>query len=131
MASYEGKLHERFDTWRENIHELAKCENVTVKLGGLAMHNCALPEDGPAAGHGSEHLAALWRPYLETCIDAFGTKRGMFESNYPVDRWGASYPVLWNAFKRVTQKASADEKADLYARNAARFYKVEHLLPEA
>jgi len=131
MASYTGKLHERFDIWRQNIHELAKSENVMVKLGGLAMHNCALPEDGPAAGHGSEHLAALWRPYIETCIEAFGPKRAMFESNYPVDRWGATYPVLWNAFKRITRGASEQEKADLYAGNAARFYGIEHLLDGA
>ncbi|MDY7097168.1 MAG: amidohydrolase family protein [Pseudomonadota bacterium] len=127
-ASYAGKLGERFDAWRSNIIELGKCENVMVKLGGLAMHNCAMPEAGPAAGIGSEELAALWKPYIETCIEAFGTHRGMFESNYPVDRWGASYPVLWNAFKRITAGASADEKAALYAGNAARFYRIEDVL---
>ena len=128
MASYTGKLEERFDIWRTNIIELGKCENVMIKLGGLAMHNCALPEQGPAAGVGSEELARLWKPYIETCIEAFGTHRAMFESNYPVDRLGASYPVLWNAFKRITADASADEKAALYAGNASRFYRVEHLL---
>ncbi|MEL6530241.1 MAG: amidohydrolase family protein [Pseudomonadota bacterium] len=128
VASYKGKLHERFDTWRHNIRELAQCENVMVKLGGLAMAFCALPEDGPAAGSSSEHLAGLWRPYIETCIEAFGPQRAMFESNYPVDYWGADYQVLWNAFKRLTQSASAEEKASLYAGNAARFYRIEELL---
>ncbi|MBV7267203.1 amidohydrolase family protein [Erythrobacter ani] len=127
-ASYAGKLHERFDTWRHSIKELAACENVVVKLGGLAMHNCALPEKGPAAGSTSDHLAGLWRPYIETCIEAFGPQRAMFESNYPVDRWGATYPVLWNAFKWLTHGASADEKAALYAGNAARFYRIEEVL---
>ena len=92
------------------------------------MHNCALPAEGPAAGIGSEELARLWKPYIETCIEAFGTKRAMFESNYPVDRWGATYPVLWNTFKRITADASPDEKADLYAGNAARFYDIEEVL---
>lgn len=127
LASYKGRLHERFDTWRANIKELAKCENVVIKLGGLAMAFCALPEDGPCSGHGSEHLAALWRPYIETCIEAFGPSRAMFESNYPVDYWGADYGVLWNAFKRLAQGASADEKAALFAGSAARFYGLEHL----
>jgi predicted TIM-barrel fold metal-dependent hydrolase len=129
IASYHGKLHEHFDRWRSSIHELAKCENVSVKLGGLAMAFCGMPEDGPAKGVGSETLAAMWRPYIETCIVAFGPERGMFESNYPVDRWGASYPTLWNAFKRITQHHSASEKAALYAGNAARFYGIEDLLP--
>ena len=128
MASYSGKLEERFDIWRANIIELGKCENVMVKLGGLAMHNCDLPSQGPAAGLGSDVLAPMWKPYIETCIEAFGTKRAMFESNYPVDRWGATYPVLWNTFKRITANASADEKADLYCGNAARFYRMEHLV---
>lgn len=129
IASYRGTLHEHFDRWRKAIHQLAECDNVSVKLGGLAMAFCGMPEDGPAKGVGSERLAAMWRPYIETCIDAFGTNRGLFESNYPVDRWGASYPVLWNAFKRITQHHSADEKAALYAGNAARFYRIEDLLP--
>ena len=123
-SSYAGKLPDRFETWRASILELAKCENVVVKLGGLAMHNCAMPEEGPAAGVGSETLAELWRPYIETCIEAFGPERAMFESNYPVDRWGATYPVLWNAFKRITSGASDDEKNALYSGNASRFYRI-------
>lgn len=128
MASYSSKLEERFGIWRDNIIELGKCENVMVKLGGLAMHNCDMPSNGPAAGIGSQELAPMWKPYIETCIEAFGTDRAMFESNYPVDRWGASYSVLWNTFKRITADASADEKAALYAGNAARFYDIEQVL---
>ncbi len=129
IASYKGKLEENFDRWATSIRTLAECDNVSVKLGGLAMVNCMMPDEGPAKGYGSEELAAMWKPYIETCIEAFGTKRGMFESNYPVDRWGATYPVLWNAFKRITADYSDDEKAALYAGNAARFYSVEHILP--
>lgn len=129
MGSYHGKLHERFDTWRHNIRELAQCENVVVKLGGLAMAFCGLPDKGPAAGIGSEDLAAMWRPYVETCIDAFGPGRAMFESNYPVDYWGAEYPVLWNAFKRLATGAGQDEKRALFAGTAARFYDIEDILP--
>ncbi|MFA6219859.1 MAG: amidohydrolase family protein [Erythrobacter sp.] len=128
IASYRGKLHQNFDRWRHSIHALAECPNVSVKLGGLAMAFCGMPEDGPAMGHGSEYLAALWRPYIDTCIDAFGADRAMFESNYPVDRWGASYPVLWNAFKRLAQGASKDEKHALFAGTAARTYAIEALL---
>jgi L-fuconolactonase len=128
IASYRGKLHENFDRWRANIRTIGQCPNVSVKLGGLAMAFCQLPDRGPAAGLGSEDLAAMWRPYIETCIDAFGPGRAMFESNYPVDRWGASYPVLWNAFKRLTRGASDGEKRDLFAGTAARVYGLEHLL---
>jgi predicted TIM-barrel fold metal-dependent hydrolase len=51
----------------------------------------------------------------------------MFESNFPVDRWGADYPTLWNAFKRTAAGASAHEKAALFAGTAAKFYRLESL----
>lgn len=130
IASYRGKLPEHFDRWRTNIRALAECPNVHVKLGGLAMAFCGMPEGGPAKGCGSEELAALWKPYIETCIEAFGADRAMFESNYPVDRWGASYPVLWNAFKRLAVGASEDERGALFAGTAARVYGIEHVLPD-
>ncbi len=131
IACYKGKLHENFDRWRHSIHALAERPNVSVKLGGLAMAFCGLPEDGPMSGHGSEHLAALWRPYIETCIEAFGADRAMFESNYPVDRWGASYEVQRNAFKRLARSHSADEKRALFSLTAARIYGIDHVLPNA
>lgn len=131
IGGYKGKLPERFDTWRAKIRALAECQNVSVKLGGLAMAFCMMPDKGPAAGIGSEVLAGMWRPYIETCIDAFGPSRAMFESNFPVDRWGADYRTLWNAFKRLAAGASAAEKRALFAGTAARVYGVEHLLETA
>ncbi|MHA7818200.1 MAG: amidohydrolase family protein [Erythrobacter sp.] len=128
MASYAGRLEERFETWRSSIRTLAGCDNVVVKLGGLAMPFCGLPDQGPAARWSSQALADAWRPYVETCIEAFGAQRAMFESNYPVDHWGADYQVLWNAFKRLTSGAGDEEKAALFAGNAARFYQIEEVL---
>jgi predicted TIM-barrel fold metal-dependent hydrolase len=128
LGSYAGRRDERFAGWAAAIRALAECPNVSVKLGGLAMPFCGFEGLGPDARPGSERLAALWRPYVETCIEAFGAPRAMFESNFPVDRWGADYATLWNAFKRIAAGASADEKTDLFAGAAARFYKVEDLL---
>ncbi len=129
IASYSAKLGERFDIWRDNIHKLAESENVVIKLGGLAMPFCSLPDKGPAAGLSSTELAEMWRPYIETCIEAFGPNRAMFESNYPVDFWAADYPILWNTFKRLTSGASGNEKRALFAGSAAKFYGIEHILP--
>ncbi len=73
----------------------------------------------------SEEIAAAWRPYIETCIEAFGPSRCMFESNFPVDWGGCSYRTLWNVFKRIVSGASADEKHQLFYGSAARFYTLE------
>lgn len=72
----------------------------------------------------SAMLAAQWRPYVETCIEAFGAQRAMFESNVPVDRFGASHVALWNAFKRLAAGCSADEKTALFSGTAARVYRI-------
>ena len=74
----------------------------------------------------SETLASWWKPYIETCIEAFGVTRCMFESNFPVDRFGATYPALWNAFKRIASGSSADEKAALFSGTATRVYRLSN-----
>jgi predicted TIM-barrel fold metal-dependent hydrolase len=127
LGVYTGRQEENFARWKASILELAKSPNVFVKLGGLAMPFCKLDGLGPEARPGSERLATLFKPWIETCIEAFGPERGMFESNFPVDRWGADYGTLWNAFKRVTSGASDSERRDLFAGAAARFYSLEGL----
>jgi L-fuconolactonase len=86
---------------------------VATSMSSLAGSACA------------SSLARAWRPYFETCIEAFGPSRAMFESNFPVDKGSYSYPVFWNACKRIAQGASASEKADLFAGTAARFYALD------
>ena len=46
----------------------------------------------------------------------------MFESNFPVHKNWLSWPILWNAFKRIAAGASHAEKADLFAGSATRAY---------
>jgi predicted TIM-barrel fold metal-dependent hydrolase len=62
---------------------------------------------------------------METCITAFGASRCMFESNFPVDKGSYSYPVFWNACKKLARAASADDRANLFSRTAARFYRLD------
>ena len=123
IGPYAGKLKERFEPWRQNIQALAKSPNVAVKLGGLAMPFCGFDYSGD--GPLSERLAREWRPYIETCIEAFGADRCMFESNFPVDLYSCPYPVLWNALKRIAAGASKDEKTALFSGTAARVYKLD------
>jgi predicted TIM-barrel fold metal-dependent hydrolase len=123
-ASYAGKLEERFPIWRDNIRELARSPNVVVKLGGLAMAFCNFPSFLAQPRASSQQLADEWRPYIETCIEAFGPDRGMFESNFPVDMGACDYATLWNAFKRLAAGASADEKTALFSGTAKRVYRL-------
>jgi L-fuconolactonase len=123
VGHYSGQRDQRFPLWRQNMRLLAACPNVTVKLGGIGMHFAGF--DYASSPVTSVRLASDWRPYIETCIDAFGVSRCMFESNFPVDSATCSYPMLWNAFKRLTSGASAQEKQALFSATAQRVYRLD------
>jgi L-fuconolactonase len=124
LGAYAGRRAEMIAAWSASIRDLATCPNVSVKLGGLGMPLTGLGFHEQAEPPSSERLAEASRPYFETCIAAFGTDRCMFESNFPVDKESFSYAVYWNACKRLTQGASATEKAALFSGSAARFYRI-------
>jgi predicted TIM-barrel fold metal-dependent hydrolase len=125
IGSYANRREEIFKVWKASIQEVAKCPNVVVKLGGLAM---VLPGFGfhewPKPPN-SEQAAAAWKPYLETCIEAFGPDRCMFESNFPPDKGQCSYQVIFNAFKRVAANFSESEKTQLFSKTATDFYRLQ------
>ncbi len=125
IGAYGGRHKEVFPHWAKSIRALAACPNVFVKVGGLGMRLGGFGFHEQAESPSSETLAATWRPYMETCIEAFGPSRSMFESNFPVDKGSYSYPVFWNACKLLTKGASSEEKADLFAQTAMRFYRLD------
>src|SRR5690606_8913684 len=88
VGAYAGQRDSIFESWRQSIRALATCPNVSIKLGGLGMSLCGF--DYGSEPLSSERLAIAWRPYIESCIEAFGVKRCMFESNYPVDGFTCS-----------------------------------------
>jgi predicted TIM-barrel fold metal-dependent hydrolase len=125
LGSYAGRRAEIFPVWKASIREIADCPNVVVKLGGLAM--CLLGYDfhERPMPPSSEELAAAWRPYIETCIEAFGTQRCMFESNFPPDKGQCSYQAIFNAFKRIAAPYSEAEKTALFSKTATDFYRLK------
>jgi predicted TIM-barrel fold metal-dependent hydrolase len=125
IGSYEGNRAEVFSEWSTSIKSLAVCPNVVVKLGGMATWINGWDFHTQSEPPSSEELAAAWKPYVETCIEAFGASRCMFESNFPVDKGSYGYAAFWNACKILAKSASDAEKADLLSGTAARFYRLE------
>jgi L-fuconolactonase len=125
VGSYANHREEIFDAWRTDITEIARCDNVVAKLGGLAM-----PDNGfgwhraPAPATSDELLAEQARYYLHT-IEVFGPERCMFESNFPVDRFSISYRNLWNAFKKLTVGFSDAERIAMFSGTARRVYRLD------
>lgn len=124
VGRFAERRAEVFTEWRHAIRALARLPNVAVKLGGLAMELGGFGFHQAATPPTSAILAEAWRPYIETCIEAFGVDRAMFESNFPVDKGMCGYAVLWNAYKRLAAGASAAEKRALFSGTAARVYRL-------
>jgi L-fuconolactonase len=124
VGAYTGRIKEQFPLWAASMKALGAHENVYVKVGGLGQAVNGLGFEKQPEPPSSQKVADAMRPYVETCIEAFGARRCMFESNFPPDKEGFSYPVYWNACKLLTKGASATERADLFAGTAARFYRL-------
>jgi predicted TIM-barrel fold metal-dependent hydrolase len=125
IGPYAGKRDEAFAAWYAKIREVASFPNTYVKLGGLGMKMIGFDFFEKSEPPSSQDLESAWRPYIETCIAAFGPQRSMFESNFPVDKGTCSYQVVWNAFKRIAAAHSADEKAALFSGAAKKAYRLE------
>jgi predicted TIM-barrel fold metal-dependent hydrolase len=125
LGVYANRREEIFKGWKASIAEIAKCPNVAVKLGGLAMRLLGYDFHERPKPPSSEEAAAAWRPYIETCIEAFGPARAMFESNFPPDKGQCSYQVIFNAFKRIAAPYSETEKTALFSKTAADVYRLK------
>ncbi|MDF2119352.1 amidohydrolase family protein [Roseiarcaceae bacterium H3SJ34-1] len=125
IGVHTGRREADFPYWKAAIADLAKRQNVCVKLGGLAMRSAGFGLHDIPTPLSSSQMAALWKPYVETCIEAFGANRCMFESNFPVDKSGTGYAALWNAFKLIAADYSANEKHALFFETANSVYRLD------
>ena len=97
--------------WREGLKALAANGNASAKISGLGM----LDRDW-----NSERI----KPFVLDTIEAFGTDRCMFASNYPVDRLYGTYTSIWRAFDEITRDFSPEERSNLFHDNAVRIYRL-------
>jgi predicted TIM-barrel fold metal-dependent hydrolase len=117
--------------WRQGIDAIAREPNTRLKLGGCAnpMISYSMPAMRAfyqrAKPPTSMEVAEVYRPFVSYAIDKLGPQRCMFESNFPVDKTMVGYPILWNAFKRLAQPYSLDERRALLGGTAASVYRIE------
>ncbi|MFT4596367.1 MAG: L-fuconolactonase [Paracrocinitomix sp.] len=121
---YKGRRDEILAFWYDAMAELAALPNTFLKTGGIGMPMMGYRWDKRATPATSEELAEVWAEPIQRAIELFGPQRCMFESNFPVDKRGAGYVVLWNAYKRIAAGYSPDEKRFLFHDTAATAYRV-------
>lgn len=102
---------EYFRRWRDAMRDIAAAPNVVVKISGLGQ-----------ADH--RWTTAGLRPWVLECIDAFGTGRAFFGSNWPVDRLYSSYGDVVDAYAEIISDFTEAERRALFSGNAERIFRL-------
>jgi predicted TIM-barrel fold metal-dependent hydrolase len=104
----------RLDPWRQHIRELAKLPNLACKISGLVAY-CDPQRVTAEAIH----------PYVEHCIECFGWDRVVFGGDWPVCNTTGSLGRWVEISKEIVAKESAGNQEKLFAKNAARIYRLD------
>lgn len=98
--------------WKRALGVLAACPNAAIKLSGICVP-------------GRRWTADFNREVVLSAIDAFGLRRSMFASNFPVDSLCAGFGEIYAGFRRIVDGSSAPEQKALFHDNAIRIYAME------
>jgi len=86
----------------------------------MSRRRCGFDFEDRAEPPSAEELAAAWRPYMEICIELFGARRCMYESNFPPDKVAGSYGNFWKALRLTAAGCSEEAQRDLFSGTASR-----------
>lgn len=109
----ENRSIEVLQGWHVAMQNLAKCNNVMVKISGLGL-----------AGKSWSLEDNAW--IIEETIRIFGSNRCMFASNFPVDRLCGTFFDIFSGFKVVSTKFTALEQKNLFCETARKIYKTSN-----
>lgn len=104
---------QKIDDWKKDIRAVAKYDNVFCKISGMVTE-----------ARWKNWKKEDFKPYLDVVLHAFGVKRLMFGSDWPVCLVAASYAEVVNIVTEYFSSLSKDEKDAIFGGNAARFYKL-------
>ena len=99
--------------WREDMLELAKRPNVYCKISGMLTE-----------ADWKKWSAADLAPYFDTTLQAFGAKRLMLGSDWPVMLVAGKYKQWVDMVKEVVSRYSAAEQERILYKNAVEAYKL-------
>ena len=102
---------EYFQAWRAAVRELGRVPSVWMKISGLGMRD-------------PRWTVESLRPWVLGAIEAFGTARVVFGTNWPVDRMYSSYPDLIAAYAAIIGDFTGEEQRAMFATNAERLFRI-------
>lgn len=97
--------------WKEDIQNIAAAENVYCKISGMV----------------TEANLENWKkdefnPYIDAVVEAFGTNRIMYGSDWPVCLLAAPYGSVLDIVKEYFSSFSKNEQDNFFGKNACTFY---------
>ncbi len=101
-------------SWKKNITELAKAENVMCKISGMvteANWKTWTPDD--------------LKPYLDVVFENFTPERLMFGSDWPVCLVASEYDVVVKTLEDYIAKLPIEQQEMIWSGNARKFYKLD------
>ena len=99
--------------WAKSILSLAAHDNVFCKISGLITE-----------ADWTQWKAEDFRPYLEVVVEAFGCRRLMYGSDYPVCLLAGSYEQVLDLAENYFQAYSTDEQQAIFGGNAQKIYNI-------
>lgn len=97
--------------WAKDIKSIAKHENVSCKISGMVTE-----------ADWKNWKEEDFTPYLDVVFEAFGTKRLLYGSDWPVCNVAGGYGKAMVILENYTNKLSQQEQQDIFGENAVRFY---------
>ncbi len=101
------------EPWAADIREMARRPNVYCKLSGMVTE-----------ANWETWTPDQLRPYIDTVLEAFGPKRLMFGSDWPVMLVACPYAHWWQVVNTAIASLSADERDRILGLTAIEAYKL-------
>jgi L-fucono-1,5-lactonase len=105
-----GKIEE----WEKDIIEVARHENVYCKISGMVTE-----------ADWKKWKKEDFNPYIDVVVEAFGTRRIMYGSDWPVCLVAATYKKVLDIVQEYFSSFSQNEQQLFFGENAVRFYNLE------
>ena len=102
------------DEWAHELQDVASFPNVWCKLSGLVTE-----------ANWISWRAEDLKPYVNTALEYFGSRRIMFGSDWPVCLLAASYERVLDTAESLLAELSESDRNCIFSRNATEFYRIE------
>ena len=103
---------ENMACWTSAVRRYAALPNTAMKISGFGSHE-------------PDWSARSIAPVVNEIMEAFGPRRCMLASNFPVDRLAKSYAEIWRSFAECFASYSPHEQELLFWHNAVKFYRLD------